>query len=1164
MKKNLALAILLTLLACNQPPQNAPSAQHPAVVLGMGEIPFEAGLASQAPSTQALSTDVTFTAADPSDGAGIDFSVDTPSDIVFDDVNNVNYIRTRVRVTNNTGTDIQNLTLMGIAPRASSVTALSRLRDLVGEPLSQLEAFNSDEAVDPTAVNPQFIPSPTHAVTIADNGEITILENRADFVAYEEDPTAGSNRVGENELQPVIDVLNDLAANNPAFGLVGENGINFSLLPYGFQVGDLPTGAEGFVDVTFSIPNDPLTNVQAGTRGVSPLARFAYTFVAVQDSTGRVTQAVEEIDLTGDVDSGLRNAEQRFLNPAVAASDLSNVTNLALLGSAERDVTVPQSSVVCIPNVRVSFGIAATIFDTTQNAAAAGLSGECTLNDASAFALAAAATLGDQQVGEAFTDINNDGFTVTLSANGQPVVGREVEVIITSAPDGVPLAFNGGTTSLVTDENGQVTFGDLVLNNIGDYTIQFVSGGLTTVTETITVEPGPVTSYILVYTDANGADIDDAVFPADFFSTEAITGDADPNTDGIQPAFLAIRGVDAFGNQVDLGGTSQEVYVSVVLLQNGNPVADNPVIGFDDGGDSTTNPYPQEDDTVAPAIDPILIQFATAAANPGTFVFNGNETVAGSNLVDAGDIADSQTAGALLRVTEGGNGYQLQFSFGTTINELATAPIVATTPEFSVTPAAASVILVRPDIGGNKVGETITDVAGNPLRVRIVDENGNPVAGREVRAQVIAGDTENGDLQSDFGSNFDGLTPEHRILFDVSDQRDVNAVNLTVPPFTYAGGFGGDNRDRINGVCFYYFATDNERGAGAAAFSLDEAAGDPTNGVCGYNPFFIANGETFFRNVPYAAAFREAPGAAEEFALGYQVTGISGQRIVTAFTNANGEATFSGDNALVIGAPGTNYRIQFSVDDGRILANNNTTYAINHTTDAGGGNFVPLTPASGVNPGPNLGGFTMAEPGDPFNSITSNAFNIVPGDVAEVRVLVGAAPTGPGDNDGTQYTIDFDARLNAPTFGVSAAPRYVRVAGGDFTIGLYDKFGNRVSNFASQVLVSKLPTGGNNLYGVTYDGTNTTAIAAEAGRTFDTAGGGAVDGHTLTFSAEAFVAAGDIGLSLTDSTDNAFTNAAATTLPGTVPDVSAETNLRLQFRDLASGTIYTTPLFDIP
>ena len=48
-------------------------------------------------------------------------------------------------------------------------------------------------------------------------------------------------------------------------------------------------------------------------------------------------------------------------------------------------MTVPQTSIVCIPDVRVTFG-GASIFDTSQNADAS--AGDCTLNDASAFALA--------------------------------------------------------------------------------------------------------------------------------------------------------------------------------------------------------------------------------------------------------------------------------------------------------------------------------------------------------------------------------------------------------------------------------------------------------------------------------------------------------------------------------------------------------------------------------------------------------------------------------------------------------------------------------------------------------------------------------------------------------------------------------------------------------
>ena len=311
---------LVALAACNQQTTAPTGEVNSNLVLGMGEIPMGVGEGIEA---QAL--DTVYDSVNPSDGAGIDFSVTSPSDIVFDSVNNVNYIRTRVSVTNNTGGAITNLTLMAIAPKANTVSSLSRLRDLVGNPLSQEEAFNANTVTDPTAVDPNFIPSPTHAVEIDGTGGVEIIETRADFVAYEEDPTAGTNRVGSNELTPIINELNNLATNTPAFGLTGTNGTDFSLLPYGFQVGSLADGATGFVDVTFSIPSDP-----SGV-GVSPLARFGYTFVAVQDTTGRVTQAVEEIDIVNaPLDSGVGDAEQRFLNPAAAQSNLQNVTSLAL------------------------------------------------------------------------------------------------------------------------------------------------------------------------------------------------------------------------------------------------------------------------------------------------------------------------------------------------------------------------------------------------------------------------------------------------------------------------------------------------------------------------------------------------------------------------------------------------------------------------------------------------------------------------------------------------------------------------------------------------------------------------------------------------------------------------------------------------------------------
>ena len=73
-----------------------------------------------------------------------------------------------------------------------------------------------------------------------------------------------------------------------------------------------------------------------------------------------------------------------------------------------------------------------------------------------------------------------------MTDSGNPVEGRVVEAVITSAPTGVDTAFDAGTTSLTTDANGQVAFGDLVLNNAGAYTIEFRSGALLPVTENIT------------------------------------------------------------------------------------------------------------------------------------------------------------------------------------------------------------------------------------------------------------------------------------------------------------------------------------------------------------------------------------------------------------------------------------------------------------------------------------------------------------------------------------------------------------------------------------------------------------------------------------------------------------------------------------------------------
>ena len=119
------LLAVVVIAACSQQSSAPTGSVNNGLVLGIGEIPM--GVTNADLETQAL--DAVFNGRNPADGADIDFSVDAPSDIIFDDVNRVNYIRTRVRITNNTGAAITNLTLMGIAPLQSTLTTLSNLRD---------------------------------------------------------------------------------------------------------------------------------------------------------------------------------------------------------------------------------------------------------------------------------------------------------------------------------------------------------------------------------------------------------------------------------------------------------------------------------------------------------------------------------------------------------------------------------------------------------------------------------------------------------------------------------------------------------------------------------------------------------------------------------------------------------------------------------------------------------------------------------------------------------------------------------------------------------------------------------------------------------------------------------------------------------------------------
>jgi hypothetical protein len=1052
---------MVVLAACSQQSSAPTGSVNDGLVLGIGEIPMGVG----GIDTQVL--DEVFNSVDPDDGAGIDFSVDSPSDIVFDDTNDVNYIRTRVRVTNNTGGDITNLTLMAIVPRASTLTSLSNLRNLVGSPLSQLEAFNDDDEEDPQTINAAFIPSPTNAVDINDQGEVEIIETRADFVAYDE--AAG-------ELDPIIAILNTIAANDPDFGLTGVNGTDFSLLPFGFQVGSINDGDDGFVDVTFSIPNDP------DGIGVSPLARFGYTFIAVQDTEGRVTQAVEEIDVEdgSTLDGNVALSESRLTDPVTAESNLSNVSTLVLLGSAERDVSVPQANIQCIDDVRIAFNVAASIFDTTQNANAT--PGACILNDASNFVLtiedgpAAPPTAAGYPAGEALPAI-----TLELNNGTTAVEGRPIMVTITN--DGDDDDFDAGTVMGITDASGQVVFSDLVINEVGDdYTLTFTAGALTQTID-IDVAPGTLDSFRLVFVNDAGEvfEPDEVEFPDSIQSVDIISVDTDTDTMALDAGYPALQAVDQFGNEVDVSG---ETYaISVALLQNGTALANQEIlVGDDDSGidpNLATDPYPEGADAVEVAFDAGL-------SSGGLFPFSA-DIVAGpipANVINGAtepEVNDGTETGTLFNVSQSGTGYAIQISIGDDVIDLANDPDVVTTAMFSITATVAEIVVVQPIGAGNSTGEPLVSNSGEPVKVIVRDTNRNPIVGREVRAQIISGNT--GRARPFNGNNF-------AALYD---------LNGLVP---------------ANGTpeCLFNFATPTEKGAGLANVTAK------TNDCMGGGGVGVPDR---YINRPFNA----------EDDVGVE----DGQRIVTAQTNALGEAIFSGDSALIIGTSGVDYQIQFSADDGLTPFDD---FAANH----GAAPFA----------------VTAAPRNTFFNSITSNAFDVEARQTSEVRLL--------NLNDGANLgNAAPDVELTGGTFEVTAAaPNIVRYNDGaerDFGVGLYDIYGNRVNREPNQIVVTKLGAGGNTLYGQQPDAVAGDIFLTDAARTFETRGGGN-DGNSIQFVDG--LPLGSAGTNDPEEGRLVLADSNAVQYPAANPAAAPETSVRLRFTDLASGASYTTPSFDIP
>ncbi|MEM7738603.1 MAG: hypothetical protein AAF267_22760, partial [Deinococcota bacterium] len=447
----------------------------------------------------------------------------------------------------------------------------------------------------------------------------------------------------------------------------------------------------------------------------------------------------------------------------------------------------------------------------------------------------------------------------------------------------VPLAFDAGTLSGTTDANGQVTFTDLVINTVGTgFEATFASGSILPIVEVFNVGPGSFDRYVIAYTDNNGVDEEDAVFPTVFQSTEGITGDADPDATGIQPAFIAIRGVDQFDNEVDLSVLPTEVYIDVVLLQNGTPVAGNPIIGFDNNGDIENDPYQELDLTVP--VNPFQIRFPTAGGNPGTFVFSGDDAAP-----DTVPIMDLNTEGAQFRVEQAGSNYQLQISIGDTIADLDSAPDVLLTPEFSIEPTVGSLNIVENIGSPTPAGVELSGVvSGQAIQVEVLDTTGALMPNQTVAAVLASCPDPRGT----------GTTGAAGAYTDNTDPDDVSVVQhyLPVPDgdLIFAGAVGGAatgyaGAAPADGV-YCTFADGPQRGGQFLA--NDGAAGtgvDPdeegvriitaTTNALGVATFSEANGNALTVSEPDAANYSVA------FTAGFDADGLNG---VTAFTNEFG------------------------------------------------------------------------------------------------------------------------------------------------------------------------------------------------------------------------------------------------------------------------------------
>ncbi|MEM7737379.1 MAG: hypothetical protein AAF267_16480, partial [Deinococcota bacterium] len=350
--------LLCLLVACSQP--SSPVRPDPVDnrFIGIGDISVgDTVVTPQAPDQFIVANQLRFTLGD--------------GGLIYDRTHQRMFLRRRVQVQNVSADTLSNLTLMGFVRDPQILSATHTFQDLVGNAISQEVAFNAradlTRRTDPQTgriiysadtVNPKFMPRPVHAQQQT-GAEVSVSSAHANFVAYKPSELAT--------------VANDIA-NHPAITFD-----NYKLLPYGFQVGSLAPGERETVDISFMMPASASS---ANRDQESLLSRFNFTFAAVTDPNGRITQDITEIQDSPDV--GIIAAQDRYLTPTqLPASKLSNLQSLAVIGDRQRNVSeAVQAHLVCIADVQIGFQ--ETDFQTPVNLLDGqdGLApGECTPTD---------------------------------------------------------------------------------------------------------------------------------------------------------------------------------------------------------------------------------------------------------------------------------------------------------------------------------------------------------------------------------------------------------------------------------------------------------------------------------------------------------------------------------------------------------------------------------------------------------------------------------------------------------------------------------------------------------------------------------------------------------------------------------------------------------------